>query len=30
MAEGEISISVDNDGTLDPNLMGVGNSHFLL
>ena len=25
MAEREISISVNNDGTLDPNLWGVGN-----
>ena len=28
MAEREISISVNNDGTLDPNLWGVGNWHF--
>ena len=28
MAEQEISISVNNDGTLDPNLWGVGNWHF--
>ena len=28
MAKVEISISVDNDGTLDPNLWGVCNWHF--
>ena len=28
MAEQEISISVNNDGTLDPNLWGVSNWHF--
>ena len=28
MAEREISISVNNDGTFDPNLWGVGNWHF--
>ena len=28
MAEREISISVNNDGTFDPNLWGIGNWHF--